>query len=832
LPIKIGTWSGDFDSAVNHIKKTKPDISDPAAYVASIMHNQEIQEDIKIQGQSFPDFEAAKKYVKQNMPHIENPDGYVGSIMRRGGGKEASKLYTPEEAGYVQSVTPRKCSTCEYFQYPSKCNLPLKIPVDPELGCCNFWNPKEKSLGDIINQGKMQEAHTSMSYYGTNMNSELDEDSYMKRSLAFLSAAVNAHNMENQRPEMEGVENDYLKAAKVMLDKAWQVHQKEYGISEITTLDDIPTPTHGSSGSTSNMDWMGHNMDPQGIWTVIKTYLELKNRGIPDMEAMRVLAMQYGVGRINGTNTQYQPSNTNYWPLKKTGGMDTVDRIYPNLIPSEAFSPPLPPHLQLPEIESVAISGNLSGVSIGAKPEQEGLWDDSVFPQVLPPLLDNTNYVATGNMPNSEPSMHNEEGWVGQKQIPEESFYDPMNKSWGKRKAGIPQQPNKISSQIVTGDSSYSPNDGIPGESETVVPRDQVLPDDNPVMEPGKKEAMGYPPLKLRQMGKFVYSNHGHTSKYQEHKGMHICEQLNNTVWDMEDKRRPILPSENAGITNTHPNCTCLWEHFTQIDPDPTNYGSALKPTLNGQALADFNWKGKALDHIDKINNKVSDKYQMGTLHKLDKDGKVGGLMETECMKKKRRTITEASELHEQFKWVSPEYVSKLKAMEKEVGGKFFLVRAAVETITDHRSEGEQYRRKLDATELWGLTRTGIGKGIDINHDPRYKTDGYIVDGEFDPNRKEVQYIVHESDPQVLQAIANGTIDAVSINGGAPRSEHVAPCDSTGQELCLHPRGVILGEQDGIGFTWVVVNPEGMNWKGIHMNAASPGVKKTAIQSL
>lgn len=827
MPIKIGSWSGDFDSAIQHVKNSNPEISDPSAYVASIMHKQEIQEDISINGQTFPDFEAAEKYVKGNMPHIKNPSGYVASVMRHGGGKETVKTFTPEEAGYVRSIIPRKCATCEFFEYPAKCNLPLDIPVDPELDCCNHWNPKEKVKGDIVNLG-VKEAHTSTSYYGTNMNSELDEDSYMKRALAFLSAAVKAHNMENQRPEMEGVENDYLKAAKVMLDRAWQLHQREYGITEITTLDDIPTPTHGSSGATSYIDWMGHNMDSQGIWKIINTYIELKNRGIPDLEALRVLAMQYGVGKINGLNTQYEPANTSYWPPRKTGGMDTVDRIYPNLIPAEAFSPPLPPHLTIPELESVAISGGLNNITT-----HENLWDDS---QILPPLLDNTNYVATGSDRNSQPSMHGEEGWVGSKQIPEESFYDPMNKSWSKRKMGIPQQPSQISSQLVVGDSSYSPNDGIDGEIETVIPRDDIIPMSGHVTEP-RQETVGYPPLKLRQMGKFHYSNHGHTSKYQEQKGMHICEQLNNTIWDMSDKSRPIIPSENAGICNTHPNCECWWEYFTQIDPDPMNYGSTLKPTLNGQALEDFNWKGKSLEHIDKINNKISDKYQMGTLRKIDKDGKVGGLMETDCLcPKKKRVIREASELHSQFKWVTPEYLQKLKEMEKDVGGRFFLVRASAETITDHRGEGEPYRRKLDATELWGLTRTGIGKGTDINHDERYKTEGYVVDGEFDPVRKEVQYIVHESDEEILKAIDDGTIDAVSINGGAPRSEHVAPCehDCTGGqcELCLHPRGVILGEKDNIAFTWVVENPKGLMWKGIMIPPASPGVKTTRIEPL
>src|SRR5439155_25682832 len=119
-------------------------------------------------------------------------------------------------------------------------------------------------------------------------------------------------------------------------------------------------------------------------------------------------------------------------------------------------------------------------------------------------------------------------------------------------------------------------------------------PDENSnVIEDPLKDQVGYPPIKLRQMGKFVYSNHGHTSQYQEKKGLHVCEQLNGSVWDMADVRRPILPSEGAGITNCHPFCECQWSYFTEIDPDPLAYAMIRKPTLNGKPLEDFNWKGK-----------------------------------------------------------------------------------------------------------------------------------------------------------------------------------------------------------------------------------------------
>lgn len=854
MPLTIdGEEFADFDAAVAHVKKTKPEIKSPEGYVATIMHSQEsIKEQITIFGKEFPDFDSAVAFVKQTRPDITNPAGYVSSIFRHteiepeAAAEKAGDIYvyTKDQLGYVDvPPTGPRCGGCAWFHTPNRCNL-VEGNINGEYGCCNAFVIHPKKMEKI-----MKEAHTSTTMYGTNMNAELDEDSYMKQALAYLSAAVKAHNMEDQRPEMEGIESDFLQAAKVMMDNAWQAHQREQGLLEITTLDDIPTPTHGSSHSSSNMDWQGHNLDPHGIWMIIRYYIELKNRGIPDQEALRAIAMQFGVGRISGINTQYEPSNTQYWPLRRTGPMDTVDRIYPNLIPSSGFSPPLPPQFDPPRIESVAISGGLSNVSIGAGEHREEVPSmNGLVPlelPKLPTLQDNTNYSATGNDLNSQQSMHGEEGWVGGKQIPEESFYDPMNKSFSKRQSGIAPQTSKTSTQIAGPENSFGPNDHMPGESEAVIPRDQVIPfSKNDVVEPeaSTREQVGQPPLKLRQMGKFHYSNHGHLSKHQEQKNMHVCEQLNGSVWEMSDPNRPIVPSEGAGITTTHPNCQCYWEFYTEIDSDPLAYASIRKPTLNGKSLEDFAWKGKAREHISDVGHHIQQKYQAGQLHTVDKDGKLGGLMECTCGCKKHGSILSMKKMREslaqEFEWIGPDYMQRLKDMEKEVGPKFYLIRASAETITDHRSEGEPYRRKLDAQELWALARTGIGKGIDINHDSRYKTEGYVVDGDFDPKRREVQFVVHESDPEIIRAIDNHVITAVSINGGAPRMEFVAPCDdmcdSKGGdcELCLHPRGVVLGEQDGIAFTWVVTAPDGMTWRGVHMNAASPGVKVTKIEPL
>lgn len=53
------------------------------------------------------------------------------------------KVFSPTEAGYVESPISKQCGTCEYFAKPNICLLPLDIPVDAAKGCCNFWEAKE-----------------------------------------------------------------------------------------------------------------------------------------------------------------------------------------------------------------------------------------------------------------------------------------------------------------------------------------------------------------------------------------------------------------------------------------------------------------------------------------------------------------------------------------------------------------------------------------------------------------------------------------------------------------------------------------------------------------
>jgi len=209
--------------------------------------------------------------------------------------------------------------------------------------------------------------------------------------------------------------------------------------------------------------------------------------------------------------------------------------------------------------------------------------------------------------------------------------------------------------------------------------------------------------------------------------------------------------------------------------------------------------------------------------------------------KETRNLIRETiGELSTQFNWMTGDYLQRVSELGRNVGGRFVLVRASAEAITDHRSQGEPYRRLLKGDELAQLTRTGIGKSTDINHlhkeDPvtkividDYKVDSDVLDAEYDPTRRESQMLVHLRDPEIIHYIETGEIDSVSINAGLPRHMHTE-CD-TG-ECFVVPRGLVLGELDDIAFTWVVNNPQGVVWRGRHIPPAVAGVKVTKLELL
>jgi len=306
---------------------------------------------------------------------------------------------------------------------------------------------------------------------------------------------------------------------------------------------------------------------------------------------------------------------------------------------------------------------------------------------------------------------------------------------------------------------------------------------------------------------------------YQSHDNDDVCNQFSGKTYEMSDRsHRPVPPSEGLGYTNTHPNCKCYWKPTGEIKADK------ILPT--------------GLLDIQTIHRKIGQRSHAGTLHKVKKDGELSQKPgKRNYYRKPLKMMQEAlAEVRHEFGWLTEDYLQRANGMAIENGGRLYLIRASQESITDHRAEGEPYRRLLAATELSSMARTATGHGMDINHNPDWRTGATILDSEFDPNSKSIQMVIMETDDQINTMIDNGQITAVSINGGSPRAETVEPCQagcSDGScELCVVPKGVILGELDDIGLTWVVTDPRGIMWNGVHIPKAEPGVKTTIIQPI
>jgi hypothetical protein len=302
---------------------------------------------------------------------------------------------------------------------------------------------------------------------------------------------------------------------------------------------------------------------------------------------------------------------------------------------------------------------------------------------------------------------------------------------------------------------------------------------------------------------------------YQSHDSDDICARYAGKTFDMNDRaHRPVPPSEGLGYTNTHPNCQCIWKPSGEIkvsDIDP-----------------------EALKQSQTIHRKIGAKAHAGTLHKVKKEGDLSQRTGyRNYYQKPLKMVREAlMEVRHEFGWLSEDYLGRAKALAESQGGRLYLIRASQETITDHRAEGEAYRRKLDGMELMAMARTAINHGMDINHNPEWRTGASVLDSEYDPTTRAIQMLVMELDPEINQMIATGQIQSVSINGGAPRTETVEPCGTPDGELCNVPRGVILGELDDIALTWVVSDPRGIVWRGQKIPFAEPGVKTTGIQPI
>lgn len=335
---------------------------------------------------------------------------------------------------------------------------------------------------------------------------------------------------------------------------------------------------------------------------------------------------------------------------------------------------------------------------------------------------------------------------------------------------------------------SQPPTLGIPGHSIT---NPSVLNYQNENPNPDSLIFGDLIPTEVREtskrMARFIYTQHLHDK---------LCKICANQLFDLNSEAfRPIPPTEDQDDFNTDESCRCYYIEIKPVDRDTP----------------------------------------------LETEEEKEEITDTEKIEETRKIIRETiSELSTQFNWMTPDYLDRIRNLSPNIGGRFVLVRASAEAITDHRGEGEPYRRLLKGEELAQLTRTGIRKTTDINHyayagQPNnpdgndYRVDSDVVDAEYDPIRKESQMLVHLRDPEIINFIETGKIESVSINAGAPRHMHTE-CD-TG-ECFVVPRGLMLGELDNIAFTWVVTNPSGIVWKGIPIRRAEPGVKTTAIELL
>lgn len=327
------------------------------------------------------------------------------------------------------------------------------------------------------------------------------------------------------------------------------------------------------------------------------------------------------------------------------------------------------------------------------------------------------------------------------------------------------------------------------------------------INETNRPKPVNVAPVMVSQYGRFTRTKTNPCKICDAHKGK---------VYDLsKEKGRPVPPSEGTGYTTTHPNCHC---YFDPVEED-------VKPDK-----LELDEK----EHINHVRRLIGQRARHGKLHTVWQDGKL-----SKRTRKSNPLIRETIEsLQGQFNWITPEYVQKIQTLQQKTGGIFLLIRAAAETFTDHRGEGiEPYVRKLTADEIMQFGRTGIGKESDINHlaselgDDHYRTDGRVLDAEFDPLRKELQILHYERDPEIIEYLRRGDIQEVSINAGRPRTMEIEPCESP-EGKCMIPRGLILGELDGIAFTYVVSNPKGIMYHGRFIPKATAGVRTTALEIL
>lgn len=532
-------------------------------------------------------------------------------------------------------------------------------------------------------------------------------------------------------------------------------------------------------------------------------YKELENRGIPEPERSRAVDAEF---------TDYPNSiDTIPWGIPITG-IDLAGNINLDLIPASKEPPVIQPNTTKTEpfptsnVNPYPNNPTPDKNSVGIK---SNTYDIKHFP-----AEPSSNWLGTANEINSEPPSVGIEGFNSHKAIPEWRY--PIEQSQmvdisippiiiepsGQFNEAVMPEKKKEKKSLLKKLTPWLAILGV-GFSAAQLINDYLH--DAPEEPEAREKYFTHTPLEL--FAEFTLSS--------SHTGKDVCDDYAGKTFDLMDvSNRPILPTENKGYTElVHPNCHCTWK-------------VTKKPKTGVDTLT-----RKQTTEFDDIKSHIKKAAKKHTLHTVKPDGKLS--------KRTRGTnpIKESiGKIRHQVRWLSDEYITKAKETARKNNGVLYLIRAATETITDHRSEGEQYRRKLAGKELNAMARTAVGHGMDINHNPEYATGGIIADSEYDNIRKEIQMLVIETDPQINQYIADGSISAVSINGGNPRSQDIEPClegcTSPECELCNVPQGVILAEVDGIALTWVVTAPQGIIWNGNHIPSATPGISNTVIELL
>jgi len=542
-------------------------------------------------------------------------------------------------------------------------------------------------------------------------------------------------------------------------------------------------------------------------------YNELQRRGIAEPELSRAVQAEF---------VDYPTPPAEPWPGPVTG-VDLAGNINLDLVPDTGFPPVIQPNTDKtqpfptpnkspygigttgrPYRSSPTPNPNATDRPIGSAADIYSITNFPAEPSV--------NWSATASQLDSEPSMEGEHGFNVTKSIPEWRY--PIEDSQIDFGINIPpitiEPSGQFNEAIKDKDIKKSLLKKLApflallgtGFSSTQTVDDYL---DKAPEEPEKRSEY-FTHNTPEVMAEFTLS--------PSHKGKDVCDDYVGESFNLMDTHnRPILPSEGKGYVNlVHPHCHCTWKITKAKTPD----------SLNRKQQSEFS----------KIESHIKKAAKDHTLHTVKADG--------DLSKRTRGTNPIVKEsigkIRHQVKWLSNDYLKEAKNSALENNATLYLIRAATETITDHRSEGEQYRRKLSAKELNSMARTATGKKMDINHEKDYATGGEILDSEYDANRKEIQMLVMETDSQINDYINDGSISAVSINGGNPRTQGIEPCNENCSgnncEMCNVPQGVILGELDGIGMTWVVTAPNGIMWRGEHIPVATPGIKSTIIEIL